>query len=250
LSVRSLLLDAGNTRLKWAVIECDGRATNWLDHGASTYEQLDELAAHWRFANAATMCHGVTVANRANNLRLQKLLADLCVQPHWLHASATACGVRNQYRPPASLGADRWAALIGARRRSAAPSLVVSVGTALTVDALHADGSFAGGVIVPGLRAMRDALAQTTAQVGEQFGSVQPFPDNTADAVATGLYMAIGGTIIEMFQRLAASESVTPSCLLHGGDADALIGSLPFSAVAAPNLVLEGVCALAREPHP
>ena len=85
-------------------------------------------------------------------------------------SQAEQCGVRSSYAEPAQLGADRWAALIGARRRYAGPCAVVNAGTTMTVDALSAEGIFLGGFIVPGLELMREALARNTAQLKAQDG--------------------------------------------------------------------------------
>jgi type III pantothenate kinase len=191
----------------------------------------------------------VTVADMTKNLAIHNLLSNLALQPHWLRPAASGGGVRNLYKPPGSLGADRWAALVGARQRTLDACLVVSAGTALTIDALRADGSFPGGAIIPGMQAMRRSLALATAHVGERYGQPNAFPDNTADAVESGLLLAMSGAIQQMHGRLAALESAAPVCLLHGGDADALIEILPFATQHAPNLILEGVCALARGTH-
>jgi type III pantothenate kinase len=244
---RTLLLDVGNTRLKWALVEHDGAHTHWLDHGAARHDHIEQLFVPAQAADFAASCLGVNVAGDAVNQSIQTRLASLGLQPVWLHAQTAACGVRNRYRPATSLGADRWAALIGARHRTHADCLVVSAGTALTIDALQADGSFIGGVIVPGKQAMRHALARTTAALGERIGSAQHFPDNTDDAVETGLLLAAAGAIAQMYERFARRTQTTPVCLIHGGDADGLIELLPFPILSAPGLILEGVDLLARE---
>ncbi|MEQ1593202.1 MAG: type III pantothenate kinase [Thiobacillaceae bacterium] len=250
MNTRVLLLDAGNTRLKWAVLEWSEESSSpataaWLTQGAARYDALEELPAHWQQCGALSACHGVSVAGDDVNSAVQTRLASIALVPHWHLASAAACGVENRYQPPMSLGADRWAALIGARQRTRDACLVVSAGTALTIDALTADGQFIGGVIIPGLHGMRQALARSTARVGEQYGTLREFPDNTADAVETGLVMALTGVIEKMNLRLA--QSGTPvHCLLTGGDAALLQAALPTPAEVIPSLVLEGVYHLAK----
>lgn len=256
MSTRVLLLDAGNTRLKWAVVEwgsAEGGASElnapatapWLAQGAAHYDALESLSAHWQQWGALSACHGLSVAGDSANAAVQKLLASITLAPQWHLASAAACGVENRYQPSASLGADRWAALIGARQRTHEACLVVSAGTALTIDVLNADGQFVGGVIIPGLYKMRQALAHSTALVGEQYGTLREFPDNTADAVETGLVMALTGAIEKMNLRLAQGGAPA-HCLLTGGDAAVLQTALSFPAEVAPGLVLEGVYHLAK----
>ena len=135
---------------------------------------------------------GVNVAGEAARVRLEAQLARWRIAPEWLTAGAAACGVQNRYARPAQLGADRWASLCAARRRSLADDLfppacvVVNAGTAVTVDALDADGVFRGGLILPGLRLMLRALAENTAALKVAPGEMRPFPDNTADALYSG----------------------------------------------------------------
>lgn len=244
MSTRVLLLDAGNTRLKWAVVEQEA-TESWLDQGAAYYDALDELPAQWQQWGALSACHGVNVAGENMRTAIQPLLESIALKPQWIQATTAACGVKNHYQTPTRLGADRWASLIGARQRTLDACLVVSAGTALTIDALTADGQFVGGVIIPGLHMMRHALARSTAHVGEQFGKVRDFPDNTADAVETGLILAMVGAIEKMKLRLEQGGSPA-HCLLTGGDAATLQTALPFPAEVASNLVLEGVYHLAK----
>jgi type III pantothenate kinase len=166
---------------------------------------------------------------------------------HWIKASAEACGVRNEYAASEQLGADRWAMLIAARAMTQSDCIVVALGTALTVDMLAQDGRFLGGVIAPGLRLMRDALAQGTDAVAPPPGQVVRFPGNTADAVQTGLIYAVLGVIEKTLAEFEAQSQQPVSCILTGGGADRIAPYLnrPFQVV--DNLVLEGIRLLAQQ---
>lgn len=262
MSARVLLLDAGNTRLKWAVLDdvpnpshvrlpvCIATSPDWLDYGAAVYEQLADLPAHWQQWGAFTACYAVNVAGEAVGITVQQLVAHMGLQTIWLKANARACGVLNGYTQPASLGADRWAALVAVRQRTGEAALVVSAGSALTVDALNSSGRFLGGLIVPGLHMMRTALADSTAQVGTRYGKVVHFPNTTADAVESGLIAAIIGAIDTMHSRLATINPASPRIFATGGDADILQPYLPPGSILIPRLVLEGVYYLSREDRP
>lgn len=253
---RRLLLDAGNTRLKWAVVDIDvvGKSGSdflaplpWLSQGALAYDALSTLPALCQQTGGVCTCYGVNVAGAAVAVSIQQALAPSGVVPVWLGAAAAAGGVTNRYRPPESLGADRWAALCAARQRSSEAALVVSAGTALTVDALSAEGEYLGGIILPGMQVMRHALANATAQIGIQNGAVQTWPNTTADAVETGVMTACVGAIETLYSRLETEAGVKPQILLTGGDAPRIA---PFSSLNAriiPGLVLEGVYYLSRE---
>ena len=157
---------------------------------------------------------------------------------------------RTGTRVPAQLGADRWASLCAARRRSLADDLfppacvVVNAGTAVTVDALDADGVFRGGLILPGLRLMLRALAENTAALKVTPGEMRPFPDNTADALYSGAMSAVCGAIESMRRRVdPRAEQVR--CYLAGGSAAEIAPHLNAPVEVVDNLVLEGVLALA-----
>ena len=63
--------------------------------------------------------------------------------------------VINGYSTFEQLGADRWAAIVGAWQLRRRALCVVDAGTAVTIDLVAASGRHQGGVIVPGLDLMR-----------------------------------------------------------------------------------------------
>lgn len=257
MTTRILLLDAGNTRLKWAVLDTAlsrpglpkpggaveglSESIHWLGQGAALYADLSALPALWQKWGTLAACYGVNVADDSARVAVHDALANIGLEPLWLKASAHACGMKNGYLPPESLGADRWAALLAVRQRTTHAALAVSAGSALTVDALNADGQFLGGIIVPGLHMMRQALACSTAQVGTQYGKVLAFPNTTADAVEAGLVAACTGAIETMLSRLEKICGAQPRVFLTGGDATTLKFFLPPVFTIIPGLVLEGV---------
>ncbi|MFZ2853320.1 MAG: type III pantothenate kinase, partial [Rhodocyclaceae bacterium] len=160
-------------------------------------------------------------------------------EPLWLHASAQACGVRNAYERPEQLGADRWAALIGARAQSGGACLVVCAGTATTVDRLDAEGLFCGGLILPGYDLMRGALAGNTAQLPLADGEFRALPRNTMDAIVSGCLHAQAGAIERMFAPIAGEAGAL--CLLTGGGAARLAPHLAIPLLLNENLILDGL---------
>lgn len=236
---RRLLIDAGNSTLKWAVVD----AGEWRAQGRSDYADWSGLKGE---LTAGTDCYIASVTGPAREQRLAALLDEAGIAPTWLRAEADFADLKNTYLNPQQLGVDRWMGLIAARQRTREPVLVVSVGTAMTVDALSADGVFLGGMIVPGVALMRQALQQGTAQIAESAGEWQAFPRNTADAVESGIVAALCGAIERQHARLAEAAGVTPRCVLTGGDAEMLLPHVDRPAERVPALVLEGVDCVAR----
>jgi len=115
------------------------------------------------------------------------------------------------------------------------------------VDALAADGTFMGGLIVPGVALMQQALQHGTARVTEVRGHWQAFPLSTQDAVESGIVAALCGAVQLQHARVAAMMGEMPHCLLTGGDAEKLLPHLSMNVAQAPSLVLEGMDCVARE---
>jgi type III pantothenate kinase len=240
MSARRMLIDAGNSSLKWAVVE----GGHWRGQGRFDYADWSALQAEM---TSGSRCFIASVAQPAQAHRLAELLAAAGMIPVWLKAGPDFAGLKNTYQNPRQLGVDRWMGLIAARERSREAVLVVSAGTAMTVDALSADGRFLGGVIVPGAMLMRQSLLKGTAQVAETAGKWEAFPRNTADAVQSGVVAALCGAIQLQFARLSEAVGAAPTCLLTGGDAGMLLPHLNVPVVHAPALILEGIDRVARE---
>lgn len=240
-----LCVDCGNSRVKWGLRD----GLHWAARGSLANSGLASLGA----AVAAARDGGpdvrrilaCNVAGPAAEAAVEGLAAALGGRPEWVVGEAERCGVRNGYARPGQLGADRWAALIGARSLHRGPCLVVCAGTATTVDVLLADGLFAGGLILPGLELMRRALARETAGLPLAAGSLVPLPRNTDDAIASGCLQATLGAVERMFAPLAAAGA-DALCLLSGGAAAALAPHLRLPHEAVDDLVLEGLARIGR----
>jgi type III pantothenate kinase len=244
-----LVIDAGNSRMKWGLAGPHG----WHAIGVVTNNEIGTLALRdWQNLPRPSRAVGVNVAGEAARVRVEAQLARFRIAPEWLTASAAAGGVVNGYERPEQLGADRWASLVAARNRivshDAAPAaaVVVNAGTAVTIDALDRDGVFLGGVIMPGLRLMLRALADNTNALRIPPGHYRDFPTSTPDALHSGAMQAVCGAIELMRYRLSPDEAV--KCFLAGGAASEIAPNLTEPVEVVDNLVLEGVLELALRP--
>ncbi len=235
-----LLVDAGNSRVKWAGWE----AGVWQGGGALPVAEVDGLAAvvaEYRPTWTGVSC----VADQDTRARIARLLG--AAPSRWLDSVAQGHGIVNRYERPERLGADRFAGLIAAFRGGLAPCVVVSAGTALTVDALTGEGEFLGGMILPGVGLMRRALFEATAGVSTLNGDWRDFPRSTGDAVETGVLTAAVGAIEAMQRRLADALGCEPAVRMTGGDAEILAGRISATVTIERNLVLEGLLWQARD---
>lgn len=232
-----LAIDAGNTRIKWGL----HNGQSWLYRNHLAYENISELTMYVHQASHIIVSN---VAGPAVAKAITQVLHGRAV--HTLQAADYQCGVSNHYQLADQLGSDRWAALIAAHHHGAGTALVVTAGTALTVDALHV-GEFLGGVIVPGYQLMRTALVQHTAQLKVTTGLFSNLPINTADAITSGCQLALAGTVERMAHTLQQHTGSMIQVWLSGGDAPILMPHLSLPVHLEDNLVLDGLRLIAQE---
>jgi type III pantothenate kinase len=247
-----LVIDIGNSRLKWGLFEGAQPQSNLLAHGAVILEDIDTLYEMvWRHQPRPSGMLGCVVAGDAIKRRVEEQLARWGQKPRWLISQEQGGGVINGYDHPQRLGADRWAALVGARQhaqQTGQPALVIMVGTAVTIDALDGSGRFLGGSIMPGFGLMLRALETGTAGLKVPMGESCDFPTNTSDALTSGGTDAIAGAIERNFRRLQAHTGQSALLLMSGGAAPKLMHlaeDLPVQVV--DHLIFEGLLTLAAE---
>jgi type III pantothenate kinase len=243
-----LLVDAGNTRIKWRIVS--GR--DLQASGAVRTTQVATLEASWRaypLTGAVLSC----VADAAARAGLDRLMATLGIVARWVQPVREKYGLTNLYDAPEQLGADRYAALIAATRLKQRDCVVVSAGTATTVDMLGRNGVFLGGVILPGADLMRAALlggtGQVEARMRQEGSSVTPtaLPRDTDTAVAMGIALAQVGAVKAMCERLPGAPDQQPLVILTGGARDRLRGWLSNEVIEIEDLVLEGLAWIALD---
>jgi type III pantothenate kinase len=243
-----LLIDAGNTRVKWA----------WLDHG--------ELAGPGAEPHAGGDFRPVLGQIAAANQRPSQVLVASVLEPSLTQAfsaglaetlgapvrlavtEAEAAGVRNGYLDHRQLGVDRWLAVLAAYAAFRTALCVVDAGTAITIDVVAADGSHHGGLIVPGPGMMRQALRRETAGIGSASAlladigpKVGEWGRDTDACIRRGSLRAAACLVedcVKAWRRVEGSGAVL---VLTGGDAPVLRGAVMIAAEYRPLLVLEGL---------
>jgi type III pantothenate kinase len=178
--VNLLLLDVGNSRLKWAVLRNPyRRGQEFAGQGAVELKGLHTSAAGWSrlFKEAGTpeRIYACNVAGVAMARQIRAASRRAGLKPvHFARSAVSAAGVRNAYPEAWRLGADRWVQLIGAHHEHPGSDLcLVSLGTAMTIDLLTAAGRHLGGSIVPGPRLMIESLLERTAGIRRRAGGWQ-----------------------------------------------------------------------------
>lgn len=249
-----LAVDVGNTRLKWALYEAAQPGAELLEHGAIFVEHIDSLAeGDWRRLSPHEVL-GCNVTGDAVRRRIEEQMESWDASPRWVVPQESAGGVINGYDHPTRLGADRWAAVVGSywhvtklMALPPTPVITVMIGTAVTVDAVDAEGHFLGGLILPGHGVMLKALEAATAGLRVPTGEVVEFPTNTSDALTSGGTFAITGAIETMHRRLAERCGVSPVTFMTGGAGWKVSPYLSIQHTLVERLIFDGLLVLQSE---
>lgn len=245
-----LLVDIGNTRVKWAMLDgAELRAQSAAAHAGWDREQL--VAA---MLDRCPEPDRVIVGN-VGGARIGELLREAVhgvwnIGAQFIHSTSQFGEVRNAYPEPANLGVDRWLAMLAVHAMERAPACIVSVGTAMTVDALDSSGQHLGGVIVPGPDLMVSSLLRNTSEIASRAmqGNIgaDVFANNTLGGIRQGSVHALAALVERAMQAMQARIATTPVLYLTGGASASLEGVLrmPYRHVA--DLVLRGLAVVAN----
>lgn len=247
-----LTIDVGNTRLKWALYDHAHPQAHLLAQGVQFLEHIEDLSeGDWSQLSPPKWVLGCVVAGDAVRRRVEQQLEIWDVHPQWVVPRLHEAGLSNGYDHPSRLGADRWVAAIGAYHRMLAqglprPCVVVMVGTAVTVEAIDADGRFLGGLILPGHGIMLRALEMGTAGLHVPTGDVRDFPTNTSDALTSGGTFAIAGAVQRMVDKLRQHTGQDPVCYMTGGAGWKMAPSMSNPIELVESLIFDGLLAIAQ----
>lgn len=240
-----LLIDSGNTALKWTFVKNDQflPMSRLLVSDENLHKQLNEIGQ----SQAPDQVQAVVISNVAG-INREKAITDWCratyqVDPIYAYVDKAFNGLVNAYNPPEKLGIDRWLALIAATNCFKSPLCVADVGTAVTIDAIDDKNHYIGGVILPGLGLMRQSLQQNTDAIGSTQAQIveNMFAKNTEQGVIAGTNLAIAATVDKMIEKLAHQTNVTVTCVMTGGDALQVRPYISQPVEHMPDLVLKGL---------
>jgi type III pantothenate kinase len=242
----TLLIDSGNTRIKLARLDtASGSLANIiaLPYGQPDFEQC--LFAYLSHIPMPKSCFWASVISNARSEKIQHILRAQGFSVNSVVAEKQALGVTNAYRQPARLGVDRFLAMIAAHHTIKNNALIVSVGTALTIDLLDNAGQHRGGVIAASEDFIHQAMAQQFPVFKDLQGRPSGFSDNTDDALSSGLRWLQLGAIEKALYEAKKTGMNDVSLLLCGGGAESLRSDLP-EHLYRPHLVLEGLALWAQ----
>lgn len=249
-----LVIDVGNTRLKWAWLTTAGLS----DQQAVVHRDVKPDLWTAALFDSNQKPHRVLVSNVAGEA-MAKNLARLTkkvygVKIEFVTATRQFHELTNGYLDASLLGADRWLAVIGAWTMARSALCVVDAGTAVKVDSVDAHGQHLGGLIVPGIHMMREALLKRTSDIALAVEQSTPsmagiLANNTIGAVSRGAVFALAGMADRAAEIIEQSTGVKPALFITGGDAGMITGTMRARGEIVPDLVLRGLAVIAAQTH-
>ncbi len=242
---RIMLLDIGNTNLKWSWLQdgVPGQVTS-VSHKEQTMERL--ASSQWVGIQSPTQIYISNVAGTDVEQQLHNWITrHWGHEPRFIRATAQACGVVNAYREPARLGVDRWLAMIALHAKYSGPVCVLDCGTAVTIDVLGLSGQHLGGLILPGFGLMQHALLEHTAIPFN--GDVEldgMLATDTESAIAAGGVSAVAALVERIQQDITAQLDKSLTLVLTGSDAGRLQRMLTVPSSIETDLVMQGLVVL------
>ncbi|WP_417548836.1 type III pantothenate kinase [Methylophaga sp.] len=244
-----LLVDIGNSQIKWTTIQskvlADSQHFSRPKTGLKTalnkvWKSLDDIEAIF-VSNVA----GDKVATQFSEwVEKQWKLTPIFVQ-----SEKRRFGVTNAYEQPETLGVDRWLAIVAGRQHARQVTCIIDCGTAITVDIVTEKGQHQGGLIVPGLSLMKQMLTDNTDALNDvaQESEFNLLATNTHSAIQAGTLYMVTATLENLINDLQQYFKDEIRFLITGGDADALLPLLPQPLLHEPDLVLKGLAQYARQ---
>ena len=235
---RFIAIDAGNSLLKLALFE--GLKLRKLYKMSYNKLELPEK-------NFGVLDGGIisSVVPSRNSL-IHNLSKKLGVSKPIFLDYRNVRGIKIDYETPKSLGSDRIAMTVAGYYFYSAinkmPTLIVSCGSAITVNLIKSDGnftgSFTGGAIFPGIGMMLEVLATKTEKLSKiLWRAIKPnISRNTYDAMLSGISACITGAINE-FRKIVGRHTL----VLTGGDADKISHLVMPPFTIEPELTLKGL---------
>jgi type III pantothenate kinase len=247
MSKKRLLLDQGNTRIKW--LWADGPEIDTNSAGTGGIGELLSACSE----DSAAEPEEVLLSSVAGEQHIAAV-AHFCketwgIEPRRMQSRREQCGVRNAYADPERLGVDRWLAIIGAVDRFGKPVVIWDLGTASTLDAVDSSGRHLGGMIYPGPATMLRALANDTKlNVPQDFDSHDIISwlgagENTAECILKGVLAAQVGALNQFLRHVSLQMNKAPLLVVTGGAAGKIVPLLDFEHMHDPWLVFRGMLA-------
>jgi type III pantothenate kinase len=249
-----LLIDVGNTRVKWTrlVNGQTGKHRAAANAGWTAEQYARRVIGRGWGAGGGRIIVSSVAAPQVRRMLVAAARKSGAPVPEFVTSQRSAAGITTEYLEPWRLGVDRFVGAIGAHHlASGQPVCVVNVGTAMTLDLVDGKGVHRGGAIIPGPLLMVNSLLTGTSGIrrraaGGRSGLASLFARTTRTAIGQGSLYAAASVVDRAVEEARAQLGARPLVLLSGGGSAAIKPLIRNTAISLPDLVLHGLAVWAR----
>ncbi len=248
--IHLLAVSVGNTRTRVGAF-VDGKLAETAalsnDSGGASRETIERVFASLRDRDDAVVL--MSSVDPAAAERVEAALAGVTGRDVLHVERDVPIPIGRQLDREAMVGEDRLLNAAAAYDVLQQACVVVDAGTALTVDFVDGAGTFHGGAIAPGGQLMLDSLHQRTALLPElAFAKPEEaLGHNTAEAMRTGVFHGLRGTVRELVELFAEQAGTFPMVIATGGDGALLFEGYDLVDRVVPDLTLMGLAVTLRK---
>jgi type III pantothenate kinase len=235
----NLLVDIGNTRLKWCIDNNNGMTKGQsVDYKHDHF--IKNLQSTWALLDTPKALAISSVSSQHIVLQLSVLAKNIWPHIHIIIAQSSSAilSVTNAYSQPEKLGIDRWLGLIALHHHYSGHRCIIDCGTAITIDYLDNKGTHLGGLISPGLQLMQQSLSKGTEHLPlVSVGSATELATSTGAAISLGILFSAAGLIEKTIHHFAPCDHM----IITGGDAERLLHQTDLKLSVEPDFILKGL---------
>ncbi len=249
-----LAIDAGNTHIVIGVFNKDEIVSSWRI-GTHSYETADEIGSVINsFLNNANYAKKdvdkiilssvvPSVTEEIKNMCTKYFSMDPLIVSNEINT-----GLQIIYEHPAEVGSDRIANAVAAKEIYGSPAIVVDFGTATTFDVLSLQGSYIGGVIVPGIEISSEALFKKASKLSkvDLYWTEKIIGSNTNDCIRSGILYGSLGMVDYIIEEILSSEKKamnkkSTKIIATGGLSNLISPKSKYINIIDPLLTLKGL---------
>jgi len=245
-----LLIDIGNSRIKWAAWQNN----QMVGYSSMAYSEdnlqeglIKNLSGISRTGfDQQRVCVCSVASESINQLVFRWFETHWQISAEFIETQNRQCGVVNAYHKTSDLGVDRWLGMLAAYQRHKKAVCIIDCGTAVTFDVVNETGQHLGGLIMPGLQMMQQALLIGTQRIDSIQGQVSSLADNTQDAVIGGCTHLLVSGLDGLYRKYSKQFDGELMCVMTGGDGEKLSNAMESNCHYEEDLILYGLYLAAR----
>jgi len=218
-----LLIDVGNSRLKWCFYESVQAASECSSHDYLKDNVASLLVNVLGDVKPQSVWISCVAGESLEKQLTSWFLKYWKITPVFAQTQASSMGLTNAYQKVSNLGVDRWLAMLAAWRLYRQAVCVIDCGTAITLDVVNATGEHQGGLILPGQRLLQQSLQVETSAIEQVTETDMLLANDTADAVGAGCRLMVSKSIPSIVKEFERHFDIEFLCVLTGGDSHLLM---------------------------